>query len=424
MKNWKHISFLAIWAIFLGVGSASAGGFQVNLQNVGQAAMAHTGAGLAFDASVAYFNPGGLAFAPTSVSVGVTPIFPRISYLAPSPSTYTANNVKTISTPFSLYGAVRHRFNDDHAIAGGIAVYTPFGSRVVYPDDWKGQFALREISLKTIFIQPTIGYNYKDKFGIGGGFIYATGDVLLRRAMPVQFTDGSYGEATLSAGGSGMGFNIGTMVRPIPALTLGLSYRSPLKFQAKDGTANFRVPTALASFFPSTTFTGAISLPGTATIGSAYKLNDKHLVALDINYVFWSVYDSLNFDFATNTDKLADLKSGKNYHNAFIFRAGWQGQMTDHILLRGGLTYDMTPVPDGFLTPETPDANKLAISGGFGLMVKDLRIDGTFMWVESKKRYDVNQETNLGGTFKGRAFIPGIGLTYIFQDKTPGREDN
>jgi long-chain fatty acid transport protein len=221
MKNWKDIVILAVWAGFLAFGSLRAGGFQVNLQSVSQAAMGHTGAGLAFDASVAYFNPGGLAFAPTSVSAGFTPIFPRISYAAPSPDNYTANNVNTISTPFSLYGALKHRFNDDHAIAGGIAIYTPFGSRVVYPDDWKGQFALREISLKTIFIQPTIGYNYKDKFGIGGGFVYATGDVLLRRALPVQFTNGSYGEATLSAGGKGMGFNIGTMLRPIPALTLG-----------------------------------------------------------------------------------------------------------------------------------------------------------------------------------------------------------
>ncbi len=424
MKNWIQRSILAIGATLWASGLALAGGFQVNLQSVSQAAMGHTGAGLAFDASVAYFNPGGLAFAPTSASVGVTPIFPRISYLAPSPDTYTANNVKTISTPFNLYGALRHRFNDEHAIAGGIAVYTPFGSRVVYPDDWKGQFALREISLKTIFIQPTIGYNYKDKFGIGGGFVYATGDVTLRRGMPVQYTDGSYGEATLQAGGKGMGFNIGAMVRPIPALTLGLSYRSALKFKAQDGQATFKVPTALASYFPSTAFSGAIALPGTATIGSAYKINDKHTVALDVNYVFWNVYDSLNFDFVTNTDKLADLKQGKNYHNAFIFRAGWQGQMTEHILLRGGLTYDMTPVPDGYLTPETPDANKLAISGGAGLLVNDLRIDALFMWVEGAKRYDINKETNFGGTFKGRAFIPGISLTYLFNETPRGREDN
>jgi long-chain fatty acid transport protein len=148
-------------------------------------------------------------------------------------------------------------------------------------------------------------------------------------------------------------------------------------------------------------------------------------VALDVNYVFWSIYDSLNFDFATNTDKLADLKSGKNYHNAFIFRAGWQGQLTDQIILRGGLAYDMSAVPDGYLTPETPDANKISISGGMGLNLKSFRFDATFMWVEGAKRFDINQESQFGGTFKGRAFIPGIGITYSFLGPTPpGRDDN
>lgn len=414
MRTWTRCYRWAVLAALLGMGSAKAGGFQVNLQSVSQAAMAHCGAGLAFDASVVFFNPGGLGLAPGSATLGVTPIFPRITYLAPSPDTYTTHNEETVSTPFNGYISGKVRLGEDHHIAGGLGVYTPFGSRVLYADDWKGQFALREISLKAIFVQPTLGWSYKDKLGIGLGFVYAAGDVLLRRAMPVQFTDGSYGEARLSAAGRGIGFNAGVMYKLTEQVTLGASYRSSVRFEAQDGQAEFEVPSALAEYFPSTTFTGAISLPATATVGGSYALNERHTFALDVNYVFWSIYDSLNFDFAENTDKLDDLKSGRNYHDSFIFRAGWQGRMSDRIVLRGGITYDMTPVPDGYLTPETPDANKLAISGGVGVSLGNFRADATLMWVEGAKRYDINQETNFGGTFKGRAFIPGIGITYTF----------
>ncbi|MFN8395519.1 MAG: hypothetical protein U0176_12830 [Bacteroidia bacterium] len=77
----------------------------------------------------------------------------------------------------------------------------------------------------------------------------------------------------------------------------------------------------------------------------------------------------------------------------------------------------MTPVPDGF-TPETPDANKLgtrasAINGKASVPMQAF-------WVEGAKRYDINQETNFGGTFKGRAFIPGLSLTYIFEKERKG----
>jgi long-chain fatty acid transport protein len=159
------------------------------------------------------------------------------------------------------------------------------------------------------------------------------------------------------------------------------------------------------------------ALHATATLGGAYVLHKKHTLALDVNYVFWSVYDSLNFDFAENTDKLDDLKSGKHYQNSFIFRAGYQGELVENLYVRGGITYDMTPVQDGYLTPETPDANKLAVSAGLGYRWKGLRMDVAFLWVEGAKRYDINLETNFGGTFKGRAFIPGLALSYDFEKK-------
>lgn len=421
MKMSTFLRRMGMVAALLPAVQVMAGGFQVNLQGVAQTGMAHVGAGLAFDGSVQYFNPGGLGFAPTSISAGITPIVARISYLAPSPDNYTTTNERVVSPPFSAYANYRYKFGANNAIAVGAAVYTPFGSRVLYADDWRGQFALREIALKTIFIQPTVGIKLGDRFGIGGGPVFATGDVLLRRGVPAQFMDGSYGEATLSASGKGIGFNVGAMFNASSLLSFGISYRSAVSFKAQDGQANFSVPSSLSQYFPSTTFTGAIALPATATIGSAYKLNDKHTFGLDVNYVFWSVYDSLNFDFAENTDKLDDLKSGREYHNSFIFRLGYQGELKENLWVRGGLAYDMTPVPDGYLTPETPDANKLGISAGIGYQWKGLRADASFLWVEGAKRYDINQETNFGGTFKGRAFIPGLSLTYVFEKERPAR---
>ena len=48
--------------------------------------------------------------------------------------------------------------------------------------------------------------------------------------------------------------------------------------------------------------------------------NNKVKIALDINYVGWKSYDSLNIDFAKNSDKLADVASPRLYKNTFIFR--------------------------------------------------------------------------------------------------------
>ena len=104
-----------------------------------------------------------------------------------------------------------------------------------------------------------------------------------------------------------------------------------------------------------------------------------------------------------------------------IFRAGYQGQLMRNLFVRGGLTVDLTPVPDGYLTPETPDADKIAVSAGLGYRWKGLQVDASFLWVEGQSRTDINLETNFGGTFKGRAFIPGLGLTYVFEKRVDNR---
>ena len=408
--RWLFGLIFTCWAV-----SAQAGGFQVNVQGIPQVGMGHVGAALAFDASAQFFNPGALAFTRTSISLGTTPIFGNVSYLENAPGTYTASNEPTISTPFSGYGSVFFEAFGGVRMAVGASVYTPFGSRVLYADDWKGQFALREISLRAIYVQPTVAFRLlDDKIGIGGGPVFAFGSVALRRAIPLQYMDGSYGEVELSGAGNGMGFNAGVFARPTDALSLGLSYRSKVVFSSEGGDAVFRVPYSVSDLFPTTTtFSAELPLPWTATLGAAYKINKEHLISLDINYVGWSVYESLAFDFADNTDNLEDTDSPRNYKNAPIFRLGWQGDFIDNLSLRGGLYFDMTPVPDGHTTPETPDANKIGISTGLSYTLFDqLRIDACFLWVEGMKRTDTNIEMNFGGTYKARAFVPGFGLAW------------
>ncbi|MEM0996497.1 MAG: outer membrane protein transport protein [Bacteroidota bacterium] len=412
----RIILFVGAWLCALG--SVTAGGFQVNLQAVPNAGMGHVGAALAFDPSAQFFNPGALGMVQTGLSLGTTPIFARVAYREPAPGVYTTNNEATISTPFAGYGAVRTNIFDNTPVVFGVGVYTPFGSRVLYADDWKGQFALREISLQTIFIQPTIAVNFGERFSVGFGPVFATGSVSLRRAVPAQFTNGNYGEVLLSGAGRGFGFNAGIYYQSDQKdFSAGVSFRSSVGFNADDGTAEFAVPASLADSFPNTTFSAQIDLPWTLTVGAAYRFPGKNLVSVDINYVGWSVYQSLDFDFVQNTSLLDDLASPRNYTNAFIFRAGWQKDLTDDFQVRAGAYYDMTPVPDGFTTPETPDSDKIGLNAGASYHLGRLRIDASLSWVEAQERTDINQELNFGGTYKARGFIPGLALCYTFAPK-------
>jgi long-chain fatty acid transport protein len=386
-------------------------GFQVNLQGQKQQGMGGAGTAFMQDASSLFFNPGGSSFVHgNSVIAGVTPTFARGAFLDAASNTVSRTN-SPVSTPFAAYGLFE--LKDSSKLKLGLAVYTPFGSTVQWEDGWTGRFALTRLELRAIFFQPTVSYRINSKIGIGAGFVYANGKVNLQKDIPVIDQNGNYGHAELSGKASGYGFNVGIYFKPIEKLSIGLTYRSKVAMKVNGGQATFKVPASLATNFPDGKFSSSLPLPNVTTLGLAYKLNEKLDFALDINYVGWKAYDTLSFDYENNTTSLIDTKSARMYKNTFAFRGGAQYKIDSHFAARLGLAYGITPVQNGYVTPETPDANRVNYTAGIGYETKHLKLDASFLFTHLK-RTDTNKETNLSGTFKTNVCAPGISIGYKF----------
>jgi long-chain fatty acid transport protein len=327
------------------------GGFQVNLQGQRQIGMGHTGTGYATDVATIFFNPAGMGWLDTTVnlSLGVSFIIPRTQYVEAFPGTYSAEMVHNTGTPFEFYYSASLKKN----LRAGVGIYTPFGSRAQWDDNWKGQFIIREINLKTIFIQPTLSWKINEHFGIGAGFVIATGDFALRKGIPVQNFVSEYGEGNLEGSALGNGVNTGIYFSS-GKWSAGLNYRSSVTAEVSEGDATFSVPGYLEQYFPSTKFSASLKLPGVLSFGLGCKLSKKFSLAADINMVGWSSYDSLRIDFETNTEKLEDISSARNYQDVFIYRLGAEYFPNEKITLRAGAYYDLSPVPDGYLTLKHP----------------------------------------------------------------------
>ena len=178
------------------------------------------------------------------------------------------------------------------------------------------------------------------------------------------------------------------------------------------GNADFTVPESLNDKFPDGPFTSSIPLPSVFTFALAVKPSEKLSIALDANYVDWKAYDTLAFDYETNTSSLVDTKSARNYESTISVRLGAQYKVTPKITARLGLAYAISPVQNGYVTPETPDNNRLNYTAGVGYIINDkLNLDASFLFTQVK-REDTNLETNLSGQFKTLVFAPGFAVTY------------
>ena len=391
---------------------AMAQGFQVNLDGQKQIGMGHTGTGLLQDGASVLFNPGAVAMLPQNYAqAGISPLlFESAFQSAGSNVTYKSNN--KVATPFNAYavwGPAHSNFKF------GFGIYTPFGGLTDWGQSWEGKYSLESLNLKAIYFQPTVSYKINDDISIGAGFVYNDASVDLTNAIPVQGAAGQDGQAELKGSGHGFGYNAGIFVDTHSQFTIGLTYRSQVNTKISGGSAIFtNIPASLASSFPANDqFSSQIPLPSTTSLGFGYYPNKQWTVALDLNYVNWSVYKSLDFAYTAPVNGAAVTSEARNYKDAFDFRLGAEYKCCPKAAIRVGGGYATTSVQDGYVSPEAPDANRIYGTVGIGYKVcTKLDLDASFEYENLMSRTQTNFQTGLAGTFKTNVFIPGVSLAY------------
>ncbi len=405
----KKLFFILVTILFI-PWAAKSGGYQVGLHGQKQIGMGLVGTSLIFDASCMFYNPGGLSYVESkwSISFGMSPILGYTTFQKTEPSVYKADTDNPMGTPFYFYAA--YKINEKLSV--GVAVNTPYGNSLKWEDNWAGRFLIKEISLSAIFIQPTVSYKINDYIGVGAGFVLAMGSFNMTQGLPLQGTGGE-GDVTLDGKTNSFGYNVGVQIRATDKLDIGIDYRSEILMEVSDADAMFSVPASLQTNFPVTNKVATtLPLPANLDFGVSYQASEKLLLGLSLNYVFWSVYESLDFDFATNTDGLQDSKNKREYQNTLITRIGGQYTVNETVAVRAGFYYDPTPTNENYFSPETPSLNNLGFTCGFSVYPTDgISIDASFLYImglEAEKNY---QPDNFGGTYKTNVFVPGLGLT-------------
>jgi long-chain fatty acid transport protein len=416
--------------------SAYSSGYQVLLQGNRSTAMGNLGVALSPDASSMFFNPGAMTFMEGSqVMLGANGIFNSIAYWNNVQNSGIVENTDNpTGTPFHVYGVFGA---DDSNWKFGLGAYTPFGSGVKWGTDWTGKYLLDELTLRAIYAQATVAYKINDQLSIGAGFVANFGSVNLQRTLPISGED----RASVELDGNadvGFGYNIGIFYKPSNQWQIGVSYRSRIDAEVKGGDANFEnIPNSLNPpnnpelfLFPTTTFSASLPLPSSINVGVGYLPNENLEIGIQVDYVGWGAYESLNIDFEDNTLGLADSNSPRNYEDSWVFHLGGEYKM-NALQFRAGGYYDISPVQDGYMTPETPDANRIGLTAGIGYTVSEnFQIDLSFLYIMGQEREQTVEQAQAAGTYpignnsepyavqpgtyKLRAYIPGLSLSYKF----------
>jgi long-chain fatty acid transport protein len=407
----KHVLLTA--SLLFPAAMAFSAGYQLNLQGLRQLAMGGGGTAMPRDASTIFYNPGGLARLEGMQAYGsVAFVMPRVQYLNQS-SGVSARTENQTFTPFSVY--VGGTIKGVDGLGFGVGVYTPFGSGTKWDDNWSGRYVTQSIYLQSIFIQPTISYRINDAISIGAGYIYAIGRADVGIALPVQDVNGKDGKAELTGKAKGMGYNVGLSLKASDRVHFGLSYRSRVDMHIEEGEANFTAPSAVKGLFPNTSFDATLPLPDVLSVGLAWKPLEKLTVQVDFNLTGWSAYDSLAFNYGLPVNGSTRTSSARLYQNRLASRLGAHYQASKSLEIMLGGAYDPSPVRDGYVSPDLPDANRIVLTTGFTYkIVPKLSLLAALEYVVSEKRDASYDGAAFAGQYQTKAITPAIGISYDF----------
>jgi len=322
-------------------GAASAAAFQLWEQNASGLGNAYAGsAAVADNASTVFFNPAGMTqLTGFQLSAGVVGVGPSYEYRdqAGVKSGGDAGGWAAVPNAY-LSGQV----TKDLFVGLGISV--PFGLATEYDTVWgpSGSGSARAIKseIKTVNINPSLAYRINDKVSLGFGLNYQTIDGELTKTG-----------ATLKADDSAWGWNAGALFTLSPAMRVGISYRSAIKYTL-EGTLNGALPVK-----------ADVKLPDTFILSVWQQVSDRWEAMGDLSYTRWSSFRNL----AVVTQSAGTPVGSPevfNYENSWRFAWGAGYKATDKAKLKFGIAFDRTPVRDEYRSPRVPDNNRLWLSLG------------------------------------------------------------
>ena len=407
--------YTLISALFISL-QLFAGGFQLNEHGAKAMGMGGAYTAVSNDASAIYWNGAGLTqLSGTNFLIGTTLIAPVSTFRGVTPDITEYKMEKQIFFPTHAF--ISHSFSKDLAV--GLGFTSPFGLGTKWGEDWIGRYLAVETELQVFTISPVVAYNLMDNLSVSAGFVYSFANVTITKKVPqTPFA----GDAFVKLDGKdnfAAGYNLGLMYKPLPKLSLGLSFHSQLPFEFS-GTATTTGAQALidAKQLPNGGVKAKLTTPLNLAFGAAYDVMPELKVSFDFQYVGWSSYDSLIVNF--DDPAYGRSVSPRLYDNSYIIRLGADYEVFDGIEALAGIYFDKNPVKPEYVNPSLPDANRLGFSLGVEYkLTSQLDVSASYLFIRGSQLTVTNSQESysagkaaFNGTYNSYANLASLSLSY------------
>ena len=426
------ITFALLALVALAAVPAMAVGFRNPEQGAASMGQGEAFVAQADDPSALTHNPAGVVqLEGKQLSLGLTTFFPSTTRTDPATGEEEDLKDETHLVPLLYY---TDDLGGQKNFVAGIGITSPFGLSSEWDREGFARYVATFSELVLLNVNPTVSWFATEDLAVGVGLDYYTSEIILEKQVNWGLFGGSDGESELDGDGDGLGWNAGLLYRPTPVHTFGLSYRSSVSVDYS-GTLTMRDISGSISGIPlSTAFGGTsyssganaeVTFPPMATVGYAYRPDERWKVEFDIDWTGWSTFEEVFVEYdETDPSRLAILNAGnpmrRDWDDIIVYQLGAEYAATDQVKLRFGYDYVESPVPDETFEPSIPGADRHGLTVGVGYDAGRYVVDVAYMALLYRDR-DVDNAVGdavgppfIDGRYESSMHIVGVTVTWQF----------
>ncbi len=476
MKH-KYLPLLII-AAFAGISStAQASGYRFGSQSVSAQGTADASGAEAADASTIFYNPAGLSrLEGTQFVGGGTLVVPHSTFQDKGSFNFTrtptGGTTKDYVPDVVFAPAVYASKKIDEQWTVGMGLFVPYGAKLDYGNSWSGRYAITNIKLEAIALNPSVSFKLDQhhSFGFGvtaeymkaelGQAVDVPGTVKALSANPVvsgaflasvakaqglaaaqaagiALAGAKDGHASMDGDDWGFGFNLGYLYQMNEGTRFGISYRSSISHKLKGDTIwdfsqvsnNAAVNGFISGASGKVNSKALVELrtPETVSINAFHQMDDRWALMGDVTWTRTSRLQNLDIQFPPTAEGAERIR--QNWKDTYRVSLGTNYKYSENLMLRAGIAHDQAPVRSAELRhPALPDSDRMQYSIGANWKLnanssldlaysfidfKDAEVNYTNDCSPVKTGCTGNGETTKG-LFKTRMQLIGLAYNYKF----------
>lgn len=365
------------------------------------------------DASATYYNPAGLTLLKTSQFIALGSISDLHTHFTgqfiQSGTGFTQSGSSDASTHYylpSFYLGMPTKGK----ITLGLAVVSNFFDRNVGENSIL-RYTQSSNNVQNFDLVPAMGIKINECLSVGMGINFSYAHFLLQPISGFPSLNIPDSQSRNECNGTGLGGDIGIILKPSPSTILGFNYRSAITYRLHGKSILEGNPELISNAYSFNFWTPARSV---------FSIN--HFVTRNlgfigtIQYIQWNIFKEINIHgIATQINSQPMILNADvpyHFHNTWLFTVGTHYRVTKKWVVRIASSYTQSPETGNYQL-STGDSITVGASTGYEI-TKNIILDGSYAhaFIRNKNINITNNRNVVTGTNK--ASVDGCSLKLTF----------